>query len=315
MQPEVLDWLLEESAPSIRYRTMIELLDMRGSDPLAKATYEQIQNSKAVNQIFCRMHPEAYWEYNGHGTGVEYVDYYTAHFNLAFLAELGMTRDDARIRRAADRYLGLQKPDGDFHKHFSCLNGYNLRTLIMLGYRDDSRVQRIIDLLVHTTRSDGGYLCDLHEGKHKTRPAKSCFRGSQKVLLAYAMLPEIWESAQCQQLVVYFLNRRVYHRISQPNEVIRGECTATLFPFTWRSGLLEPLYALSKMGYGDHHALEPAWDQLETKRDDQGRYILDWTPTRSYFKVGKRGEANKWVTLYAYLALKYRSASPIAPKS
>ncbi|NLF78949.1 MAG: hypothetical protein GX573_24925, partial [Chloroflexi bacterium] len=160
MQPEVLDWLLEETAPSIRYRTMIELLDMRGSDPLARATCEQIQSSKAVNQILSRMHPEAYWEYNGRGSGVEYVDYYTTHFNLAFLAELGMTHADTRIGRAVDRYLGLQKPDGDFHKHFSCLNGYNLRTLVMLGYRDDPRVQRIIDLLAHTTRSDGGYLCD-----------------------------------------------------------------------------------------------------------------------------------------------------------
>lgn len=314
MQPEVLDWLLEETAPSIRYRTMIELLDMRGSDPLARATCEQIQSSKAVNQILSRMHPEAYWEYNGRGSGVEYVDYYTTHFNLAFLAELGMTHADTRIGRAVDRYLGLQKPDGDFHKHFSCLNGYNLRTLVMLGYRDDPRVQRIIDLLAHTTRSDGGYLCDLHEGKHKTRPVKSCLRGSQKVLLGYAMLPEIWESAPCQQLVAYFLNRRVYHRTSQPDEVIRDECTATLFPFTWRSGLLEPLYALSKMGYGDHHALEPAWEQLETKRDDQGRYVLDWTPTRCHFRVGKRGEANKWVTLYAYLALKYRDTSRATPK-
>lgn len=315
MQPEILDWLLEESEPSIRYRTLTELLDMPGSDPLARATCEQIHTSQAVNRIFSRMHPDAYWGYNGHGAGVTYVDYITTHFTLAFLAELGMTRDDARIGRAVDRYLGFQQPDGDFHRHFSCLNGYNLRTLIMLGYRDDPRVQRIIDLLVQTTRSDGGYLCDLHEGKHKTRPVKSCLRGSQKVLLGYAMLPELWESAPCQELVAYFLNRRVYHRTSQPDEVIRDECTATLFPFTWRSGLLESLYALSKMGYGDHPALEPAWDQLETKRDDQGRYILDWTPTRTHFKVGKRGEANKWVTLYAHLALKYRESSRLALKS
>jgi hypothetical protein len=44
---------------------------------------------------------------------------------------------------------------------------------------------------------------------------------------------------------------------------------------------------------------------LEKKRTDEGKYILDWTPTQSLLNPGKRGEVNKWVTFYALLAKKH----------
>ncbi|MBN2048528.1 MAG: hypothetical protein JW750_11855, partial [Anaerolineaceae bacterium] len=64
--------------------------------------------------------------------------------------------------------------------------------------------------------------------------------------------------------------------------------------------------ALSRMGYGRHPALEEGWQALEDHRDESGRYVLDWTMPKCDFKVGKADTANKWVTLYARLALKSR---------
>ena len=87
--------------------------------------------------------------------------------------------------------------------------------------------------------------------------------------------------------------------------------TATIFPFVIAAGLLEPLYALSKMGYGRRAELDDAWRQLEGKRDEQGRYRLDWHPPSAPLQPGPKGQASKWVTLYALLAQKYReSAAP-----
>ena len=309
MEKEVLDWLLEPNNPSVRFRTLTELLDKPSDDPVVQDAHRHIPTSKAVTRIFDKMSPEGYWEQKGIGAGVEYKDYSTTHFVLSFLAELGMNRDDPRIAQAVERYLSFQQPDGDFYRHFSCLYGYNLRTLILLGYDDDPRTRKIVDLMLTMDRPDGGYLCDMHEGKYKTRATKSCIRGSTKVLLGYAMLPELWGTSRCQQLTEYFLRRNVYFRMDNLAEAIRWEVTATVYPITWRSSLLELLYALSVMGYGEHPALAQAWAQLDTKRDEQGRYHLDWTPTNIPFKVGKRGEANKWVTLYAYLATKHREKS------
>ena len=41
-------------------------------------------------------------------------------------------------------------------------------------------------------------------------------------------------------------------------------------------------------------------------------YPLDFTPAQSPWKVGKKGEANAWVTFYVLLALKCRDRSHIS---
>jgi hypothetical protein len=314
---EVYDWLLEPSNPSIRYRTLTELMDRSEDDVVVVQTREQMPASQLATNILSKMHPDGYWlqkkpstgEFVGEGT--EYGAYATTHFCLAYLAELGLDRQNPQVAMAAERYLDLQKPDGDFFRHLSCLYGYNIRTYIMLGYRQDSRVQKSIELMLATERPDGGYLCDLHEGKYKTKTVKSCIRGSAKALLAFAELGEYRDHPRCQSLVEYFLKRDVLFRSSDPEKVINHDVTRTQFPITWRAGLIEMLYALSKMGYGANEELNRAWEILESKRDAQGKYQLDWSPTQTLLKPGKRGEVNKWVTLYALLAKKHNIENSI----
>jgi len=270
-----------------------------------------------ATKILSKMHPDGYWlqkkpntgEFVGDGT--KYGAYATTHFCLAYLVELGLDRQNPQVAKAAERYLNLQKPDGDFFRHLSCLYGYNIRTYIMLGYRQDSRVQKSIDLMLTTERPDGGYLCDLLEGKYKTKIVKSCIRGSAKALLAFAELQEYWDHPRCQSLVEYFLKRDVLFCTSDPEKAINHDVTRTHFPITWRAGLLEMLYALSNMGLGANKELNRAWEILESKRDACGKYQLDWSPTQALIKPGKRGEVNKWVTFYALLAKKYKSENAI----
>jgi hypothetical protein len=311
----VLNWLLEEEEPSVRYRTLTELLGRGSDDPEVRRAKAQVAMSKPVTKLFSKMHPDGYWCYvdertgKALGSGVTYLDYVTTHFNLAFLSELGLDREDPRLSLAADRYLNLQQPDGDFHGHFSCLYTYNLRSFVRMGYKDDPRVRRTMELMLATERPDGGYLCDHHEGKHATRPTKSCIRGSVKALVAFAELPGLWNSSRCRKLVSYFLRRRVYFQTQRQTQPATREITSTIFPFVWRASFLEALYALSVLGYGRAPELADAWALLETKMNDEGRYITDWTPPRSHFKPDKRGRPSKWVTLYAKLALKHRGNS------
>lgn len=309
---DVVQWLLEEDNPSIRYRTLTELLDRAPDDPKVVQAREQVPSSPAVKNILDRMYPDGYWSFKKAskglyiGEGVEYSDFNTTHFCLAYLSELGMTGEHPQVHKAADRYLSLQQDDGDFLRHFSCLYAYNIRTFIRLGYRNDSRVQKTIDLMLSTERPDGGYLCDMHEGKYKTKAVKSCIRGSVKALLAFAELPEYRDHPRCKDLVDYFLRHDCLFRTDDPTQPINHDVITTRFPITWRAGMVEILYALSKLGYGSRQEVSRAWKLLETKKDTQGRYILDWTPSqlRKLFNVGKRNDPNKWITLYALLALK-----------
>ena len=160
MNENVINWLLEEENPSVRYRTLTELLDRPPDDSEVVRAREQIPSSVAVTNILDRMHPDGYWLWKNTSKGrlvgdeVEYSDFGTTHFCLAYLSELGMTGEHPQVRRAADRYLNFQQPDGDFLRHFSCLYAYNIRTFIRMGYRNDPRVQKTIDLMLSTERSD-----------------------------------------------------------------------------------------------------------------------------------------------------------------
>lgn len=170
----VVDWLLEPENPSVRYRTLTELLDRNDDEPEVIATKKSIVSSEQVTKILKKMDPDGYWLQKNPrtgrivGDGVEYGAYATTHFCLAYLAELGLDNQHPKVILAADRYLGLQQTDGDFYRHLSCLYGYNIRTFVMLGFRKDPRIQKSIDLMLATTRPDGGFLCSCMKGN--TRP-------------------------------------------------------------------------------------------------------------------------------------------------
>lgn len=307
----VVKWLLEAEEPSINYRTLTELLDRPADDPDVIAARNVIPESQPVQQILKKMTPDHTWLQKKSSTGeligdgVEYGSFATTHFVLANLAELGLDRTTPWIEKAAHRYLGLQQPDGNFWNDFSCLNGYNIRTFILLGFREDARVQKTLDLMLNLDRPDDGYLCNLHEGKYKTRATKSCIRGSGNMLLAYAETPGYWQHPRVLPLVDYFLDRALLYKTKDLTTPVHKDVTATMFPFSWSITALELLYAFGKMGYGADPRLRRAWQVLEDKKDADGRYILDRTQGQSYLKQEK-GQPNKWITLYALLAHKHK---------
>lgn len=308
---DVIEWLLEPEDPSVCYRTLVELLDMGGTAE-AREAKKAVAASEPVKRLAEAMHPDGYWlqkDYKGRiiGQDVEYGSFATTHFCLAYCAELGLDRIQPFVEKAAARYLSLQQEDGDWWEHLSCLFTYNIRTFILLGYRDDNRVQKAIDLMLDTRRPDGGYLCDLHE-KGKGKPPKSCVRGAAKALLAFAELPEYQSHERCLQLVDYFLNRNGVYRRDDHERFVNKDVISDSFPIVWRTNIWEILYGLAKMGYGNDERLSGAWKVMESRKDADGRYILDWTPAQSPWKVGKKGDPNKWITLYCMLAEKYRDS-------
>ncbi|HEX2945857.1 MAG TPA: hypothetical protein VHT96_07860 [Clostridia bacterium] len=309
---DAMTWLLEPADPSVRYRTLVELIGRDQADAEVQEARQQLYESGPVKALLNSMHPDGYWLQRNPATGevtgqdVVYGSFGSTHFCLAYCAELGLDRSNPLIEKAASRYLGLQKDDGDWYSHLSCLYGYNIRTFILLGYRDDKRVRKAIDMMLDTARPDGGYLCDFHE-KGRGKPPKSCIRGSVKALLALSELPEYWEHERCRQLTGYFLNRNGIYRSRDRGRIVNYDMERNSFPITWRTNSWEILYALAKMGYGRDERLDAAWDAMDKKRDELGRYILDWTPAQCPWKVGKKGEPNKWITLYCMLAKKYRS--------
>jgi len=110
---EVLNWLLEPENPSLRYRTLVEVLDKSPNDSEALKCKKQIAESSQVKNLLKRMHPDGYWLQKHPktgkmlGEGVEYGAFGTTHYCLSYLAELGLDRTNSQVSKAAERYLDL----------------------------------------------------------------------------------------------------------------------------------------------------------------------------------------------------------------
>ena len=311
----VLAWLLDESGPSVRYRALTELLGRPESDPEVIEAKACIPTSPTAAKVLALIQPGGAWPRQSPSTNCP-------ELGIGYLGELGLDRSHPAVDCAVEVFLSKQYENGAFQDSYStlpwsaqpypndqsCYYALTIRGLLRLGYRGDARVHKAIDFCLTQGRFDGGYFCTKSYGKPNT---KSCIRGSKNVLLLFAELPEVWQMEPCRRLVDYFLDRRVFFKRRHPEQYVTGQPGA-IYPFHHRLGLIEPLYALAKMGYGSHPALAEGWALLDEKRDASGRYPLDWKLPKCAFDPGPAGASNLWITLYALLALKYRARQAIS---
>ena len=73
-----------------------------------------------------------------------------------------------------------------------------------------------------------------------------------------------------------------------------------------RFGLIDVLLILPKIGYGTDTRMESELKVLARHKTEENKYICDWLRNNKYWKIGKSGLVNKWITFYAYLCLKYK---------
>lgn len=298
----VINWLLEDENPSIKYRTLVELIGKSKEEPELQALKNKIINRKEVSRIFLKLDSNGLWPHTKNNFGSFTTTYY-----LMALAELGMDRSDERITKIVEWYIPYLEEN---EEHLCAFDPLTLRSLVMLGFHTDKRVKSLINRYINKSRFDGGFLCIWKRNKYKgqNKLPKSCIQISGKTLLLFAALPEEYRSADsCKKLINYFLRRNVMYSMNDMNKIIIN--TKNYFPLIVpQISLYHYLYALSKLGYGDCEELNNVWSLIETKKDSSGKLLLEKTSTKNIFHVGKIGQPNKWITLYTYLAYKFRNA-------
>ena len=56
-----IEWLLETQNPSMRYRTLVDLLDTPINHPDVQQCKKRIYEYEPVKTLFKHMHPDGYW--------------------------------------------------------------------------------------------------------------------------------------------------------------------------------------------------------------------------------------------------------------
>lgn len=310
--PPVLDWLLEESNPCVRYRALTELLGKSRRSSVVRESEKAIPGSKLVTRIFSYMDENGHWP--THQKGEPGLEYSGIGLALAELAELGMTIADKRVSDAVDRFFAFRKADTPFpDDEHSCYYAQYIRSLAMLGCRNDPRMESLLDRLRRPCRHDGGLICNRkHRGKNRNTAAKkSCYIETAKAISAFSEFPEYWRSEACLGLVNYMLRRHVCFRMDNLGKSVMPAATQVRFPFLLPNGhtsLLETIYALTRMGYSSDKRMTDAWRLLDKSRCKDGKYVLHLANKSSLLGLESK-RPDKFVTLYAYLASRQRCTS------
>ena len=287
-QNAVIQWLLEDTDPAVKYRTQTELLDIKKGSEEEKLTHKELLSSNHVKSAMSLF-----------DIGKDYADSHA----LSALAEYGLTREDVDI----DRYVERLIANTNFRD--GCGEGFLLRNLVALGYAECSAVKKELQSVLATQQSDGGFPCISKNPKinKPNTPHKSCFQMTTSYLLLTAeMFKKGLDCPQINGIVGYFLGRDVLYRHDDLSSIVKSEMGSTFHPpVATRIGLHMILYALSVLGKGRAPECKRAWKVLENKCDDNGKYILDGSLTKPYIKMAKPGKNDKWITFYALLAKKY----------
>ena len=285
----VINWLLEDDTPEVKYRTMTELLGMSKDEPEVKKAYENLLNSNTLNLIMDKFKCNKKWE--------------DANAFLA-IAEFGLTRKDVPIDEYIDRIIK------NMNSSMKCARILLLRNLVSLGYYEHLWVQEQIPLAFSTIRQDGSVRC-LDKPK-KTNDSKlpdmGCYRQTTTYLLLGAELKKIGIILpQYELLNEFYMNHHVAFHTDTPEKIVVEDMAGTFYPIDHvHMGLQMIMYGLSILGDVNHPNCEKAWALLENKKDSEGKYIVSESFDEPYFDVGMVGQPNKWVTLYVLLSEKYR---------
>jgi hypothetical protein len=324
LKADATDWLLENDNPSVRYFTLMDILERRDDDPVVNKAKTAIMQTGAVPDILAKQNNGGYW---GTPTSFYTAKYKGSVWQLLILAELGADGKNDKIRKACDFILqnSQDRQSGGFSPWHSvktgggrysgvipCLTGNMVWSLIRLGYLDDHRVQDGIKWITKYQRFDDGARPTLKDwpydklvmcfGKH------SCHMGAIKTLKALAEIPADNRTADVKKTIEagaeYILQHHIHKRSHDLGRVSKPGWLKFGFPLMYQNDVLEILGILTKLGYHDER-MQEAIDLVVSKQDDQGRWILENTFNGKFqVDIERKDKQSKWITLNALRVLK-----------
>lgn len=284
MNDNVMNWLLEDNNPGVKYRTLTEILgEAAEKEPVIAWLYDFLPTDWAQKK------------------GLWSVYY------LNTIAECGLTLEDIPQYKEKAIHFGTK-----YQFEHSCGDYMRLRALVRLGLADEPGISDIISNLAERQLPDGGFLC-LHRLDKLKHTPKSCVKSNMLALMFCAECKKKGIKVEIENpLLDYFWNHNLFYQTDNPESLILNtregwRTIDTFHPFeVMRVGLQNIIEAFCVLGYGNDSRIQEAWDLLNNKKDPDGKHLLDGTLTKSYLPKERVGKPSKWVTFYALLAEKER---------
>ncbi len=333
-----IDWLLEESNPSVRYFTLRDIVGKPEDDDELIAARRAIPESATIREILKKQSSEGYWE---HPKSPYLPKYKSSYWTIMVLGLLGMDNTTEKVKKACEfifqfqhdaggfscssvddalrkyeyrRRKGKQLPSRNefvpsfiFESQLSCLTGNVAAALIRIGYADDPRVKKALEWLVRVQNKDGGWLCPYW--KAHVRDWHGCFMGTICSLEAFSEIPRSKFTEEMKDAASrgaeFLLKHRLFKAEHHDYKVINHAWLESSFPWFAGYNILRGLDVLTKLGYVKDERLNDAVEALMQKRQSDGKWILENSPAgRMQANIEVKGQPSKWITLIALRVLK-----------
>jgi len=312
MAKTAMNWLLEDSQPSVRYLTLTQLLEKPEDDPDVQAAKDTIPKRGWAADILAEQKSGGWWVTD---ESLYRPKYSSTNWMLLILSDLAMTKAHPKIRTACELWIErFSKPDGGFamngsKKSHLCTLGNTARALVKFGYADHPKVRSAFEWLADNRDKNGGWSC-FGSGRNLD---------SWEGMSAFAVYPkEKWTEGMKQAVDLgaeFYLQREMHKQGPEYKPWYRFH-----YPVHYYYDVLVGLDFMTALGYGDDPRLGFAISLLKEKRRPDGRWNLDavhpdlegkmaeWYAKEprqlTPFALEAVGEPSKMVTLQAMRVLK-----------
>lgn len=331
---ELVDWLLGEDNPMVRYNTLMNILDKPEDSPEASEALRAMMVSRPVAAILRGLEAgypdeEAVTRWGEPAAMAGYIPKYRgAAWRLIFLAQAEADPCDPRIAGLCEHILrnAYSERHSTFAVSFKARTGYSdalmpcfmgnmVWSLCSMGYGDRAEVRNSFRFMArHQRFDDGDWKTPItypYRGRRdRCWGAHTCYWGVTKFLKAMTTVPRSYwnrEALEAKKKAIEFvlLHRLVWssHREDQPITTGNTRPTRLTAPLTYYDDAAEIATNLLLLGV-KHEAIDATIEYVLSKRNESDRWVAENTvgPLDAPFAV--KGHESKWVTYRATRMLK-----------
>lgn len=291
---EVVERLLSSPEPSIRLRTLTDVLRESHDSRRVKDARSEVKRSDRVRLLLSG-------RVNGALPCHPYSKWYGAHWVLASLADLGYPKNDATLiplREQVYEWLFSKEHLEYLKRHevyagpvitihglaraHASLEGNALYYLHSLGLADD-RTTDLADRLLEWQWPDGGWNCDKLPHAHT-----SSFTESLLPLRGLILQKGGKYRDSVRRAGEFFLERKLYKR-KRDGKVISERFTKLHYPCYWHYDLLFGLKVMKEAGMINDPRCTEAISLLESKRLGDGGFPAE----EAYYTATSRASSRR----------------------
>ncbi|NHK33099.1 MAG: hypothetical protein FK730_17250 [Asgard group archaeon] len=340
VKQEVINWLLEDSAPPIQFLTLTVLLDEGEISTAAKKAKNRIMTYQPIIDIMKNQQENSFWFEKGKDKN--YKKYLGTFWQLIFLSNMQAEKTEQIVNGIEHIFSTGQPSNGGFSVSGTnslsiiCLTANILRSLIHFDYWDDERTKNALEY-IHTNFTDTN-------GNMRCQPVgllSECYMTLPKILHAFSAIPKKDRTTRVTEginlCVDRILENHIYQflpeknkefvkiafdkkltgqqRLDAKNEFLKNNpnmkkiakpgWTKFGFPLSYTSDALDAMKALVAAEIKYDPRMKDALDLIESKQVN-GKWINEKQYKSPMFTaIEPYQKESKWVTLHALEVLKF----------